>query len=665
LGILRALIAAICLGACAAPEAVDRDGDGVRAGRDCDDRNSSISPDATEIPYDGLDNDCRGGDLIDVDGDGFAGVARELYSGEWPAQLPDVLDCVDDPAVQADAARIFPGAVDVAYDGVDQDCGADEDYDADGDGHLPARLPDGRDTRTARDSYIADWAPGLGGAPFDDCDDSDERVYAGAPDAPYDASDSDCAGDDDYDADGDGWLPDPELWSEARAAWIAAEWDGNAPFDTRWGDCRDLAVDGVDPAMVYPGSLDEPYDGIDHDCDAGQDYDADRDGFVRAGDEAAAATFDRDWEGDGQWAPGDCDDDDPTISPDALEVLWDGIDSDCDGRDGVPALVLDAVPWSGIGGVAVVTTSERVVVAATAEERAGAGPSLQLLTLEPGASLSAVQVGTLAGESGSPVALLADADALDVVHTFTDAATVLRVSHLDWLGDAWQISAEEDAFFGLETFAVSDIDATRAIDGTVTAWSCSVEALVVLDTDGGPKLDPAALQRSEGGSVCFLDVLDAARGTSCTAEGCRTWVHDRVWADLEAAVIQPWVERSPVDAILRDGTLMLAEPGIGGSVISLDESWLVLPGEPVIGLDGVVQDGLLTAVARIDGPDGPEVVILVGPPESPEVIPVDTGGRVPVDVALHRGPEWVAVGLALAGAGPADDRLAWSIFSVE
>jgi hypothetical protein len=274
-------------------------------------------------------------------------------------------------------------------------------------------------------------------------------------------------------------------------------------------------------------------------------------------------------------------------------------------------------------------------------------------------------VGTLAGESGSPVALLADADALDVVHTFTDAATVLRVSHLDWLGDAWQISAEEDAFFGLETFAVPDIDATRAIDGTVTAWSCSVEALVVLDTDGGPKLDPAALQRSEGGSVCFLDVLDAARGTSCTAEGCRTWVHDRVWADLEAAVIQPWVERSPVDAILRDGTLMLAEPGIGGSVISLDESWLVLPGEPVLGRAGGVQDGLLTAVARIDGPDGPVVGILVGPPESPEVIPVDTGGRVPVDVALHRGPEWVAVGLALAGAGPADDRLAWSIFSVE
>jgi len=37
---------------------------------DCDDSNSSIYPGAEEIPYDGIDQDCDGFDLTDVDGDG-------------------------------------------------------------------------------------------------------------------------------------------------------------------------------------------------------------------------------------------------------------------------------------------------------------------------------------------------------------------------------------------------------------------------------------------------------------------------------------------------------------------------------------------------------------------------------------------------------------------
>lgn len=38
---------------------------------DCNDQNSMINPDATEIAYDGFDNDCKNGDLADVDGDGY------------------------------------------------------------------------------------------------------------------------------------------------------------------------------------------------------------------------------------------------------------------------------------------------------------------------------------------------------------------------------------------------------------------------------------------------------------------------------------------------------------------------------------------------------------------------------------------------------------------
>lgn len=48
----------------------DFDGDGFWD-NDCNDFDPTINPNATEIPYDGIDNDCVAGDLVDVDNDGF------------------------------------------------------------------------------------------------------------------------------------------------------------------------------------------------------------------------------------------------------------------------------------------------------------------------------------------------------------------------------------------------------------------------------------------------------------------------------------------------------------------------------------------------------------------------------------------------------------------
>ena len=49
----------------------DIDGDGFFSESDCNDRNSDVHPGTIEVPYDGIDQNCDGKDLIDVDFDGF------------------------------------------------------------------------------------------------------------------------------------------------------------------------------------------------------------------------------------------------------------------------------------------------------------------------------------------------------------------------------------------------------------------------------------------------------------------------------------------------------------------------------------------------------------------------------------------------------------------
>jgi len=49
----------------------DSDGDGFPNNLDCDDNNPMINPNASEIPYNNIDEDCDGFDLLDADGDGF------------------------------------------------------------------------------------------------------------------------------------------------------------------------------------------------------------------------------------------------------------------------------------------------------------------------------------------------------------------------------------------------------------------------------------------------------------------------------------------------------------------------------------------------------------------------------------------------------------------
>jgi len=178
---------------------VDEDRDGYDSDVDCNDNNYQVHPDAAEL-CDGLDNDCDEltDENFDQDGDGY-------QTDDPDAGCANGNDCDD---TDADS---HPGGVEVANDGIDQDCDGEDDLDGDDDGYQ-------------------------GGL---DCDDTNPDVHPGATDTPYDGIDQDCSGSDLLDADGDGHDSDA--------------YGGD--------DCDD--ADGE----IHPGAPDVAQDGLDADCD--------------------------------------------------------------------------------------------------------------------------------------------------------------------------------------------------------------------------------------------------------------------------------------------------------------------------------------------------------------------------------------------------------------
>ena len=376
---------------------VDYDGDCHEGDQDCDENDPNINIAATEIPNNGIDDNCDGtideGSTVDADGDGFSpdgpdpslrdcddadpdtypgapelcdgkdndcdnnvdeGLTLYTYSFDgdadgfgnsdpfWWKQSCDSIppqfhsrlltDCDDtDPTINPNATEVC--------DGIDNNCDGEideglattyyPDMDGDGDG----------DFRIQGTDFCSD--PGNGWSLInDDCNDNDPTVYKGAPEL-CDGQDNNCNGFIDAedvllgtgielvggttyyaDTDNDGYGdPDESLVECAQPT----------GYVTNDDDCDDTRPD------VYPGAP-EICDGIDNNCDNSVDeglsfvtyyMDSDGDGFGDAATEFSSCETPADAVTDST----DCDDTDDTIYPGAPEVLGDGVDQNCDGRD--------------------------------------------------------------------------------------------------------------------------------------------------------------------------------------------------------------------------------------------------------------------------------------------------------------------------------------------
>ncbi|MBT3222086.1 MAG: hypothetical protein HN348_23685, partial [Proteobacteria bacterium] len=137
----------------------------------------------------------------------------------------------------------------------------------------------------------------------------------------YNGVDNDCSGGaawKDYDQDGDD-----------------EECDGSSEFNPDCPnhvgtDCDDSAIDratihgtSIATDLINKNEASEVfYDNVDQDCNKKNDFDADKDDYVKEG-------YD-DYVGGSAPEIGDCNDDEGTINPDEDEIFYDGIDQNCD-----------------------------------------------------------------------------------------------------------------------------------------------------------------------------------------------------------------------------------------------------------------------------------------------------------------------------------------------
>lgn len=315
---------------------------------DCDDT------DPEKTPFSGCDGDIVDENALDLDDDGQCGIFAAVCVCDEvdPLNCPTPGDCnteddkiytgaevEEDFCAQAFADPARDANCDGEPDVSHSKCRAIDGLDSDGDGYCSDSencCPEGEDScEFTNDAGISIVILG-----HNDCDDSNvdlspNRVEEGLLcsnqldddcDGSSDAADEGCAG-----AGGVGGVaPLPGLSPED----IDNDGDG---YTENAGDCNDANADVHPRALEIcaNGRDDNCNDSEDENCNGQPDYDNDGDGFCEGVRIGLSPTLHCNAEqiapDGGPVRPGDCDDNNVAVHPNALEDACDGIDNNCDG----------------------------------------------------------------------------------------------------------------------------------------------------------------------------------------------------------------------------------------------------------------------------------------------------------------------------------------------
>lgn len=656
-------------------DTLDADGDGAVLADDCDDEDPGRFPGNPELVADGVDQDCDGYDLVDQDGDRYPVTTKADYAAAFPdAPWPPGVyegpaDCADDPVARPGAEKAWPNNPnDPPYDGVDGDCAGDNDFDVDGDGDMPPRV-DGADTELLVATYAARWGVEIPDRRFTDCDDFDASVYGGAPgDVPYDGVDTACTGENDFDRDGDGYMPEAPGRAALYDAFVARFHGGNPPWGAaQWGDCMDVADHrpGL-PQNVHPGAVDAPYDGIDADCAGDNDFDADGDGFVPSAWVDAFEDYLDDWGYALAAAPGDCADADATRHPGALEALGDGVDQDCDGHDDTTPFEFGSYAWDAPRPPRLVRTTDHFVLVTAADALTAGGnvfPSVGVGLALPGLGApGALPVGNPILWQGYPnpfplgdrIDATADGSAWVGAAAYTNAGNTYVVAvRYAWNGASY---ARTNLDVGhAPAYTSRDVDVALDASGQPWIGSCGDQVLHVVDGNGSPAADTTASTSGVPGGVCFFDgppQAATAEAVTCDGTVCESWT----WSGgLAPSASQPWFDAELVYADRRGDLTVLVDTAGGVLVGDGAQFWWVGQDLAVLEADAAQVGSTLYVAAVAQGAGGPELVLLHGDPAvamQQVTLPFERNGSalVPTGVSVAADAQRVVVAATAADA---------------
>ena len=307
----------------------DFDADGVGDVCDLDDDNDGVNDPDDNCPVN------ANGDQLDTDGDGAGDACDPDDDNDLD---PDWTDCAPtDPNISSKHAELCGNAVDDDCDGSTDEEGATgcTTYYWDGDGDLYGTA-DSKCLCEPVDSYTA-----LEGG---DCADDDPGRNPGEQEVCGDAVDQNCNGVANevdavgctlwyFDDDGDGFGTDDAL------CMCTGEGKFTAPAN---GDCNDAEIG------ISPNAQEVCFNGIDDNCDGSQnslnavgcsDFWVDVDGDTWGAGTVQCLCAAKPDEHITATQGGDCADDDPAVTPAAVEICGNGKDDDCSGVEDDPDAV--------------------------------------------------------------------------------------------------------------------------------------------------------------------------------------------------------------------------------------------------------------------------------------------------------------------------------------